>query len=90
MKIAVAGATGRVGRHVVDVLEERGGVLVLERHLLDALVDIEWQYPHMPLGVHRALLRGLMTRYPSRRAERDFPPAYRQVLHELGVAMPAR
>jgi uncharacterized protein YbjT (DUF2867 family) len=24
MKIAVAGATGRVGRHVVDVLEERG------------------------------------------------------------------
>ena len=24
MKIAVAGATGGVGRHVVDVLEERG------------------------------------------------------------------
>jgi uncharacterized protein YbjT (DUF2867 family) len=24
MKIAVAGATGRVGRHIVDVLEERG------------------------------------------------------------------
>ncbi|MGH3138147.1 MAG: NAD-dependent epimerase/dehydratase family protein, partial [Gaiellales bacterium] len=24
MKIAVAGATGRVGRHIVEVLEERG------------------------------------------------------------------
>src|SRR5437667_75660 len=28
MKIAVAGATGRVGRHVVDVLEERGREVV--------------------------------------------------------------
>jgi uncharacterized protein YbjT (DUF2867 family) len=28
MKIAVAGATGRVGRHVVDVLEERGHLAV--------------------------------------------------------------
>src|SRR5689334_1614071 len=28
MKIAVAGATGRVGRHVVEVLEERGHVAV--------------------------------------------------------------
>jgi nucleoside-diphosphate-sugar epimerase len=27
-KIAVAGATGRVGRHVVDVLEEQGHEVV--------------------------------------------------------------
>ena len=28
MKIAVAGATGRVGRHTADVLEERGHEVV--------------------------------------------------------------
>jgi len=28
MKIAVAGATGRLGRHVVDVLAERGHEVV--------------------------------------------------------------
>ena len=28
MKIAVAGATGRVGRHLVDVLEARGNDVV--------------------------------------------------------------
>jgi nucleoside-diphosphate-sugar epimerase len=29
--IAVAGATGRVGRHVVDLLEEQGHDVVLNR-----------------------------------------------------------
>jgi uncharacterized protein YbjT (DUF2867 family) len=52
MKIAVAGATGRVGRHVVDVLEERGyevvamsrsgGVDVVTGHgLAEALAGVE-------------------------------------------------
>jgi uncharacterized protein YbjT (DUF2867 family) len=52
MKVAVAGATGRAGRHVVDVLRERGhevvamsrstGVDVISRDgLADALVGVE-------------------------------------------------
>ena len=33
-KVAVAGATGRVGRHVVDLLEERGhDVVAISRSL---------------------------------------------------------
>jgi uncharacterized protein YbjT (DUF2867 family) len=52
MKIAVVGATGRVGRHVVDVLKERGhGVVAISRSsgvdiitgkgLADALAGVE-------------------------------------------------
>jgi uncharacterized protein YbjT (DUF2867 family) len=52
-RIAVAGATGRVGRHVVDVLEERGhdavpmsrsqGVDVITGSgLADALAGVDW------------------------------------------------
>ena len=39
-KIAVAGATGRVGRHVVDVLEERGHDVVADRRARAASTSI--------------------------------------------------
>lgn len=40
------------------------GVLLYDRHLLDALVTLDVFYAGVPLGLHRALVRRLMPRAP--------------------------
>lgn len=50
------------GRRATALAATRGGVVIFERHLLDALVDIEWQYPAVRRGFHLALLRRLAPR----------------------------
>jgi hypothetical protein len=37
-----------------------GGVVIFERHLLDAVVDIRWQYPRVRYRFHLFLLRHLL------------------------------
>jgi uncharacterized protein YbjT (DUF2867 family) len=82
-KIAVAGATGRVGRHVVDVLEEQGrdvvaisrsaGVdLVTGEGLADALSGVE------------CLVDASSGASPEQRAATDFFTAATRNLQELG------
>jgi uncharacterized protein YbjT (DUF2867 family) len=83
-KIAVAGATGRVGRHVVDVLEEQGydvvaifrsaGVdVVTGEGLADALRDVQF------------LVDATSGASPEQQAATDFFSAATRNLQELGA-----
>lgn len=83
MKIAVAGATGRVGHHVVDVLNERGhdvvpisrsqGVDVVSREGLDAALD----------GVD-CIIDAASTSSPDKQDSIDYFVTATKHLHEAG------
>ena len=88
-KIAVAGATGRVGRHMVDVLRERGhevvplarslGVDVITgRGLADALVGVD------------AVIDAATQSSPDQAAATDFFTTSAKNLQEYGTAAGAR
>ncbi len=54
--------TVATGRRAAIRSRLAGEVLILERHLLDAMVDVEWQYANVPRRLQRYLLRATAVR----------------------------